>query len=72
MATLFMREDAVIDFADAAASDVERYAELFRHLLSRGVYVAPSAFECLFVSTAHTEADVDRTVAAVGELFASE
>jgi glutamate-1-semialdehyde 2,1-aminomutase len=67
MATLFMCRDPVVDFADAANMDVERYAALFRHLLTRGVYVAPSAFECLFVSTAHSDADVDLTVGAVGE-----
>ncbi len=69
MATLFARDGAVRDFADAALSDTDRYAALFRHLLSRGVYVAPSQFECLFVSTAHGDAEVDATVAAVAEFM---
>ena len=69
MATLFMRDGDVTDFRAAAASDTDRYGALFRHLLEQGVYVAPSQFECLFVSTAHGDAEVDATVAAVGSFF---
>ena len=68
MLTLFSRDDPVRRYEDAAASDTERYAELFRHLLSRGIYVAPSQFEAMFVSLAHTDENVDRTVEAVAEL----
>jgi glutamate-1-semialdehyde 2,1-aminomutase len=69
MATLFARDGEVTDFDEAARSDTERYGALFRHLLSCGVYVAPSQFECLFVSTAHGEAEVDATVDAVRSFF---
>jgi glutamate-1-semialdehyde 2,1-aminomutase len=69
MATLFFREGPVRNFEDAAASDTERYAAWFRHLLARGVYVAPSQFEALFVSTAHGAAEIDATVEATHELF---
>jgi glutamate-1-semialdehyde 2,1-aminomutase len=69
MATLFCRAGPVRDFADAAASDTGRYAELFRHLLAAGVYVAPSQFEAMFVSLAHGDEEIERTVAAVGEFF---
>jgi glutamate-1-semialdehyde 2,1-aminomutase len=69
MLTLFARDGDVTDFRAAAASDTERYAALFRHLLDHGVYVAPSQFECLFVSTAHGEHEVDATVAAVRAFF---
>jgi glutamate-1-semialdehyde 2,1-aminomutase len=65
MLTLFCRDEPVRDYEDAAASDTERYAALFRHLLERGIYVAPSQFEAMFVSLAHTDADVDRTIEAV-------
>jgi glutamate-1-semialdehyde 2,1-aminomutase len=65
MLTLFCRDAPVRDFADAAASDTERYGALFRHLLEHGVYLAPSQFECMFVSTAHGDEEVDETVAAV-------
>jgi glutamate-1-semialdehyde 2,1-aminomutase len=68
MLTLFCRDEPVRDYDDAASSDTERYAELFRHLLSRGIYVAPSQFEAMFVSLAHSDGDVDRTVEAVAEL----
>jgi len=69
MATLFMTERGVRDFEDASACDTERYAALFRHLLQRGIYVAPSQFEAMFLSLAHGEAEIDRTVEAVAEFF---
>ena len=69
MLTLFCREEPVRDYDDAAASDTDRYAALFRHLLERGIYVAPSQFEAMFVSLAHTDADVDRTVEALADFF---
>ncbi len=70
MATLFMTERGVRDFEDASACDTERYGALFRHLLQRGIYVAPSQFEAMFLSLAHGEAEIDRTVEAVAEFFA--
>jgi len=69
MATLFFQQRAVRDYDDAAASDTERYGAFFRHLLSRGVYVAPSQFEAMFVSLAHGEDEIDRTLAAAAEFF---
>jgi len=70
MLTLFMREEPVGSFADAKASDTERYGALFRHLLERGIYVAPSQFEAMFVSLAHSQDDVNRTVEAVADFAA--
>ncbi len=69
MLTLFMRDEPVRDFDDAKACDTDRYGELFRHLLGRGVYVAPSQFEAWFPSTAHGEAEIDRTVEAARSFF---
>ena len=69
MLTLFCHDGPVRDHEDARASDTERFGALFRHLLATGVYVPPSQFECLFPSTAHSDKDVERTVAAV-EVFA--
>ena len=71
MLTLFCRDaDAPVrDFTAAAASDTELYATVFRGLLERGVYVAPSQFECLFPSLAHGEEEIDRTITAVGEIL---
>jgi glutamate-1-semialdehyde 2,1-aminomutase len=70
MTTLFATDGPVRRFADAERADTERYGRLFRGLLERGIYVAPSQFECLFVSTAHTEDDVDRTIEAVADVLA--
>jgi glutamate-1-semialdehyde 2,1-aminomutase len=68
MLTFFMTDRAVRNFDDAQACDTERYAAYFRHLLDRGIYVAPSQFEAMFVSLAHTDEDIDRTVEVAGEL----
>ena len=70
MLTLFCREQPVRSFDDAAAADTDRYAALFRHLLARGIYVAPSQFEAMFVSLAHGDAEVDRTIEAVADFDA--
>ncbi|MDQ4018583.1 MAG: glutamate-1-semialdehyde 2,1-aminomutase [Actinomycetota bacterium] len=70
MATLFCRPGPVRNVVDARGSDTERYAALFRHLLRSGVYVAPSQFEAMFVSLAHGDAEIDRTVEAVADFFA--
>ena len=69
MLTAFFHDGPVQNFATAQRSDTERYGALFRHLLERGVYVAPSQFEALFVSTAHGPAEVERTVEAAQGLL---
>jgi len=71
MATFFLIDGAVRNFADAQHSDTERYGALFRHLLERGIYIAPSQFECLFVSLAHEDEHIDATIDAVADFFAS-
>jgi glutamate-1-semialdehyde 2,1-aminomutase len=65
MATLFMTDEPVRNFEDAQRADTERYGALFRHLLANGVYVAPSQFECMFVSLAHGDEEINRTIEAV-------
>ena len=69
MLTAFMQDGPVWNFASAQDADTGRYGELFRHLLERGVYVAPSQFEAMFVSTAHGPAEVGRTVDAARDLL---
>jgi glutamate-1-semialdehyde 2,1-aminomutase len=69
MLTLFAADGPVRNFDDAQRCDTERYAELFRHLLAHGVYVAPSQFEAMFVSLAHGDEEIDRTVDAVRSFF---
>ena len=66
MLTLFMTDAPVRNFEDAQRCDTDRYGALFRHLLDAGIYVAPSQFEAMFVSLAHTDEDIDRTIAACG------
>jgi glutamate-1-semialdehyde 2,1-aminomutase len=67
MLTLFAQDEPVCRIDDVTG--MERYAELFRQLLERGIYVAPSQYEAMFVSTAHGEAEVERTVEAVAGFF---
>ncbi|HUC34181.1 MAG TPA: glutamate-1-semialdehyde 2,1-aminomutase [Gaiellaceae bacterium] len=69
MLTAFLNEGPVWNFASAQGADTERYGELFRHLLEHGVYIAPSQFEAMFVSTAHGPAEVERTIEAAQELL---
>ncbi|HET8892876.1 MAG TPA: glutamate-1-semialdehyde 2,1-aminomutase [Gaiellaceae bacterium] len=65
MLTLFMTDGGIRDFDDVQRCDVERYGALFRHLLARGIYIAPSQFEAMFVSLAHGDDEIDRTIDAV-------
>jgi glutamate-1-semialdehyde 2,1-aminomutase len=69
MATLFFRDGPVRNFRDASESDTDRFAAWFRHLLAHGIYVAPSQYEALFLSTAHGDAEIDATVEAAREFF---
>jgi glutamate-1-semialdehyde 2,1-aminomutase len=70
MLTVFFRPDPVRNLADAQESDLARYGAFFRHLLEREIYIPPSPFEAMFVSTAHGEAEVQHTVAAAQEFLA--
>jgi glutamate-1-semialdehyde 2,1-aminomutase len=70
MATLFFSDNPVTNFTEASESDTARYAEYFRHMLERGIYVPPSQFEAMFVSLAHGDEEIDRTVEAAAELAA--
>jgi glutamate-1-semialdehyde 2,1-aminomutase len=67
---LFFAPAPVHDYDQARAADHARYATLFHGLLDRGVYFAPSGYETLFPSLAHTAADIDRTIEAVSESLA--
>jgi glutamate-1-semialdehyde 2,1-aminomutase len=62
--TPFFTDRPVRDYASATSADTARYARFFRGMLARGVYPPPSQFEAWFLSTAHTNRDVDRTIAA--------
>jgi glutamate-1-semialdehyde 2,1-aminomutase len=71
MLTVFFQAGPIRTFDDAAACDTEGFGAYFRHLLERGVYVPPSQFEAMFVSTAHGDAEIDRTVEIAAEFFAA-
>lgn len=62
----FFTPGPVTDYASAKQSDTGRYAAYFRHMLAGGVYLAPAQFEAMFISRAHTEADIDQTVQLAG------
>ncbi|HSM11939.1 MAG TPA: glutamate-1-semialdehyde 2,1-aminomutase [Lysobacter sp.] len=67
---LYFREGPIESFADAMGSDATRFARFFHAMLERGVYLAPSAFEAGFISSAHGEAEIGATVAAAREAVA--
>jgi glutamate-1-semialdehyde 2,1-aminomutase len=62
--TLFFAPGPVRDYAGAKASDCARFAAFFREMLDRGIFLPPSQFEALFVSAAHSDADIDATLSA--------
>ena len=66
---LFTGESRVINFAEAGAYDTEAFKIFFHRMLERGVYLAPSAFEAGFMSSAHSDEHIEATVAAARESF---
>lgn len=70
MMCMFFTEKSVNDFKSALTSNTELYGKYFHEMLNRGIYLAPAQFEALFVSTAHTKEDLDKTIAAHKESIA--
>jgi len=68
---MFFQAGPVNRYEDAKQSDLEKFSRFHRAMLERGVYLAPSQFEAGFTSLAHTEEDVDKTIAAAKDVFAS-
>jgi glutamate-1-semialdehyde 2,1-aminomutase len=64
MFTLFFTSERVADYESAKRSDTERFAQFFRAMLERGIYLPPSQFEAAFISAAHTDGDIERTAEA--------
>ncbi len=63
--TMFFTEaDKVDSHSQSVKSDTARYAAFFRHMLENGIYIAPSQFEAVFISTAHSDEDIEKTVKA--------
>ncbi len=71
MFTGFFNAGPVAALAQVEQSDTATYGRYMHALLERGVYIAPSQFEAGFVSIAHTDADIDRTIVAVGDALAA-
>ncbi len=71
MLTVFFGDHAVTDYASAKQCDTDRFARWHGALLAAGVYWPPSQFEAAFTSTAHTDADIDATLKAARDAFAS-
>ncbi len=69
MVSIFFTEGPVTDFASAARSDTGAFRDFFWHMLSRGVYLAPSQYEAGFISAVHTDEDLDKTFEAAREWF---
>jgi glutamate-1-semialdehyde 2,1-aminomutase len=69
MMTTFFTSQKVTDYVSAKTSDAQAYARWFRAMLEQGVYFAPSQFEAGFVSLAHTDEDLESTVAAADKAF---
>jgi glutamate-1-semialdehyde 2,1-aminomutase len=67
MFTLFFTAQTVVDFDTAKTSDTEKFARYFNRMLESGVYLPPSQFEACFVSIAHTQKDLDKTIKASRE-----
>ncbi|MBN1360233.1 MAG: glutamate-1-semialdehyde 2,1-aminomutase [Sedimentisphaerales bacterium] len=65
----FFTDRPVRNFADVQTTDIARFKRFFTAMLERGIYLAPSAYEAMFVSLAHTEQDVERTIQAARESF---
>lgn len=71
MLGLFFTDQPVSDFAGAQKSDVALFAGYYKEMLEQGIYLAPSQYEAAFVSSAHSEADIEATVQAAGRVFES-
>ena len=65
--SVFFTDQKVRDFESAVTSNTEQYADYFGYLLDRGIYIAPSQFETMFISNAHTEEDIEKTCKLAGE-----
>ncbi|MEW6334442.1 MAG: glutamate-1-semialdehyde 2,1-aminomutase, partial [Thermodesulfobacteriota bacterium] len=70
MFTLFFTGEEVTDFASASTSDTERFARFFRGMMREGIALAPAQFEAGFVSFAHTDEQIGRTLEACGKVLA--
>jgi glutamate-1-semialdehyde 2,1-aminomutase len=69
--TIFFNENPIKNYDDAKKSDTTEFAKFFTEMLDRGIFLPPSQYESLFVSAAHTEADINQTIQAARESLKS-
>lgn len=69
MIGVFFTDQPVVDYKTAQTSDLERFSAYFRGMIEEGIFLPPSQFEGLFLSTAHTDEDIDHTIEAVHKVF---
>ncbi len=69
MVSIFFTEGPVTDFTSAAGSETEAFKDFFWHMLRRGIYLAPSQYEAGFISSVHSEEDLEKTFEAAREWF---
>lgn len=69
MFTFFFAEKNIVDADSARTADTKKFAKFFHGMLERGIYLPPSQFEAAFVSTAHSERDIERTIDAAKKAF---
>ena len=60
----FFTDKGVRNFADVQSTDIKRFKKFFSSMLQQGIYLAPSAYEAMFVSLAHSESDIEKTIEA--------
>ena len=71
MVGVFFTDEPVINFETAQTSDTDLFAKYYRGMIGEGIFLPPSQFEGLFLSTSHSDEDIDHTIAAVQNVFAS-
>ena len=69
LGSLFFTEQEVVDYTSAKSSDTKAFSEYFKGMLAQGIHMAPSQFEAMFLSVAHTEEIIDQTLEAVRNYF---
>ena len=69
LGSLFFTENEVVDYTSAKTSDTKAFADYFLAMLKSGIHLAPSQFEAMFLSTAHTDAVIENTLSKVREYF---
>ena len=69
LGSLFFTEQEVVDYTSAKSSDTKAFSEYFKGMLAQGIHMAPSQFEAMFLSVAHTDEVIDQTLEAVRNYF---